>query len=87
MNGRTARAHRQHDGGALLMGDDFCGISGSTRGGTRVRYVEAGWGGNHWKPAIDCHKANYPDAEHPCGKGDPGALRPWEARVFRRVLS
>jgi oligo-1,6-glucosidase len=28
---------------------------------------------------------NYPDAAHPCGKGDPGALRPWEARVHRRV--
>ena len=28
---------------------------------------------------------NYPDAEHPCGSGDPGALRPWEARVHRRV--
>ena len=28
---------------------------------------------------------NYPDAAHPCGKGDVGALRPWEARVFRRV--
>lgn len=54
----------RHDIDALLMGDDFCGISGSTRGGTRARYVRAGWGGNHWKPAIDCHKANYPDAEH-----------------------
>ncbi|MDT7581025.1 MAG: oligo,6-glucosidase [Pseudonocardiales bacterium] len=28
---------------------------------------------------------NYPDAAHPCGKADPGALRPWEARVHRRV--
>jgi oligo-1,6-glucosidase len=28
---------------------------------------------------------NCPDAAHPCGKGDPGALRPWEARVYRRV--
>jgi oligo-1,6-glucosidase len=28
---------------------------------------------------------NYPDAAHPCGKGDPGALRPWEATVHRRV--
>jgi oligo-1,6-glucosidase len=27
---------------------------------------------------------NYPDAEHPCGKGHPGELRPWEARVYRR---
>jgi oligo-1,6-glucosidase len=30
---------------------------------------------------------NYPDAEHPCGKGHPGELRPWEARVYRRVLA
>ena len=28
---------------------------------------------------------NYADAAHPCGKGDPGALRPWEATVHRRV--
>jgi oligo-1,6-glucosidase len=28
---------------------------------------------------------NYPDAAHPCGTGDAGALRPWEARVHRRV--
>jgi len=28
---------------------------------------------------------NYADAAHPCGKADPGALRPWEARVHRRV--
>jgi oligo-1,6-glucosidase len=27
---------------------------------------------------------NYPDAAHPCGTADPGALRPWEARVLRR---
>jgi oligo-1,6-glucosidase len=28
---------------------------------------------------------NYLDAAHPCGKGDVGALRPWEATVYRRV--
>lgn len=66
LNAKHARRGRafRFDGGELLMGDDFCGISGSTRGGTRVQYVEAGWGANHWKPAIDCHRANYQDAEH-----------------------
>jgi DNA (cytosine-5)-methyltransferase 1 len=59
----TSTGYR-HDGSSLGIGDDFCGISGSTRGATQVRYVAAAWGGNHWKPAIDCHKANYPDAEH-----------------------
>ena len=29
---------------------------------------------------------NYPDAVHPCGKADVGALRPWEARVHRRLV-
>ena len=37
-----------------------------------------------WDDA-DMVLGNYPDADHPCGTGDPGALRPWEARVLRRV--
>ena len=37
-----------------------------------------------WDDA-ECVLGNYPDAAHPCGKGDPGALRPWEATVHRRL--
>ena len=39
----------------------------------------AGWAG------AEVVLGNYADAAHPSGKGDPGALRPWEATVHRRV--
>ena len=46
--------------------------------GEDVHADVAGWEG------AELVLGNYPDATHPCGKADPGALRPWEATVHRR---
>jgi oligo-1,6-glucosidase len=47
--------------------------------GAPVHVDVDGWGD------AECVLGNYPDDAHPCGKADPGALRPWEATVHRRV--
>lgn len=52
--------------------------------GDDVHVEIADEGGPGWADA-DLVLGNYPDAAHPCGKADPGALRPWEATVHRRV--
>jgi oligo-1,6-glucosidase len=62
---------RRHGAVELLVLGNFSGAD--------VHADVEGWDG------AEVVLGNYPDAAHPCGTGDPGALRPWEARVHRRV--
>jgi oligo-1,6-glucosidase len=76
----------------MLLPDDDTVYAFTRRLGPVELLVLGNFSGDHVHADVDGWDdgevvlGNYPDAEHPCGKGDPGALRPWEARVFRRVV-
>ncbi|APX77310.1 Modification methylase HhaI [Achromobacter insolitus] len=45
--------------------DLFAGLGGNTEGARSVG-VDVLWAANHWRPAVDTHAANHPEALHIC---------------------
>jgi DNA (cytosine-5)-methyltransferase 1 len=63
-----ARKHREKRQRTIRVVDAFCG-AGGTSTGCALACVDLGldvelWALNHWKVAIDTHRANHPWAEH-----------------------
>lgn len=49
----------------MIAVDSFCGLGGWTEGARRAK-VRVVWAANHWKLAVDVHKANHPEADTVC---------------------
>lgn len=49
----------------MTAADLFAGAGGTSEG-ARIAGIRVVWAGNHWRPAVDTHAVNHPEAEHAC---------------------
>ncbi|MEU7855145.1 DNA cytosine methyltransferase [Nonomuraea sp. NPDC049141] len=70
-----------HDSNVVTLTDWFCGAGGSSQGADEVPDVEVTLAANHWKLALDSHRANFPNTRHEDGDIRESPVFDWPTTV------